>query len=33
VVKGSIPSYYHAHQAEVHMQMYIEGMCTTEVEE
>jgi hypothetical protein len=26
-------SHHHAHQAEVHMQMYIEGMCATEVEE
>jgi hypothetical protein len=32
VVKGSIPSHHHAHQAEVHMQMYIEGMCATETE-
>jgi hypothetical protein len=32
VVKGSIPSHQHAHQAEVHMQVYIEGsMCATEV--
>jgi hypothetical protein len=29
-VKGSIPSRQHAHQAEVRMQMYIEGMCATE---
>jgi hypothetical protein len=29
-VKGSIPSHHHAHQAEVHMQMYIEaGMCAS----
>jgi hypothetical protein len=26
-VQGSIPSHHHAHQAEVQMQMYIEGMC------
>jgi hypothetical protein len=31
-VKGPIPSHHHTHQAEVHMQMYIEGMCAAEAE-
>jgi hypothetical protein len=33
VVKGSIPSHHHIHQKEVHMQLYIEGMCADEVDE
>jgi hypothetical protein len=32
-VKGSSPFHYHAHQAEVHMQLYIEDMCADEVDE
>ena len=32
-MKGSISSHHHAHQAEVHMQRYIRGMCATEVED
>jgi hypothetical protein len=33
VVKGPNPLHHHTHQAEVHMQMYIEGMCANEVDE
>jgi hypothetical protein len=29
-VKGPNPFHHRTHQAEVHMQMYIEGMCATE---
>ena len=29
VVTGPNPLHHHAHQSEVHMQMYIEGMCAT----
>jgi hypothetical protein len=32
VVKGPIPLHHHTHQAEVHMQMYIEGMCAAKTE-
>jgi hypothetical protein len=32
-VKGPNPLHHHTHQAEVHMQMYIEGMCAHEVDE
>ena len=32
MARGPIPSHHHAHQAEVHMQLYIEGMCASEVE-
>jgi hypothetical protein len=32
VVKGPTPSHHHAHQAEVHMQMYIEGMYAAKTE-
>jgi hypothetical protein len=32
-VKGPNPLHRHTHQAEVHMQMYIEGMCANEVDE
>jgi hypothetical protein len=31
-VKGPVPSHHHAHQEEVHMQMYIEGMCASKTE-
>jgi hypothetical protein len=32
-VKGPSPFHHHTHQAEVHMQLYIEGMCADEVDE
>jgi hypothetical protein len=31
-VKGPVPSHHHAHQVEVHMQMYIEGMYAAKTE-
>jgi hypothetical protein len=32
-VRGPIPLHHHTHQAEVHMQMYIECMCATKTED